>query len=163
FGGSYRIDRVGQSQYQIDPDGTRWAALYDDTVVSSSLALWGAVDVAAGRWVRLRVGPHLEVASLEATDELTARAASTNAAAIGPRLALDVNPTAWLTIYGAYGMGFRSASGLQILDGDSGAFSLAHSVEGGLRVRLAGGRIHAGAAGFATFVARDLSFEPTEG
>jgi outer membrane receptor protein involved in Fe transport len=165
FGGSYRLDVVDQSQDQVRArDGAPWQRVIAAHILGSSLGLFGGLHVGLTRHLRLHAGVRGEVLGLDATDHLRHDARyGDQAAAFGPRLALELLPLPWLTLYATYGRGFRSGSALQLLDGSGIDFAVAHSVEGGVRVRLLGGRIQARAAGFATFITRDLAFEPSDG
>jgi outer membrane receptor protein involved in Fe transport len=128
--------------------------------------------------LRIRAGARADVARVVARDRLaTDDGAGGTLAAISPRLSLDSRLSPWLTLFGAYGRGFRppearafssfepARTGLadDVYTGGEPAMTSTDSFELGGRYADPARRWTAGLAAFATFIERESVYDHVSG
>ncbi|MBA3547195.1 MAG: TonB-dependent receptor, partial [Nannocystis sp.] len=178
LGSSARIHRIQQSQNLLQaPQNEVWDRRIDAEVLATDIGLHADLDLRLGKHLQLRGGVRADVLHFDIDDRLGNyiapyqvashlvgyRRTATGVAA-GPRVALEAKPLPWLRTFVAYGQGYRSPQARQLEEGERAPFTKVHSVEGGLRIAPQWKRpLQFTAAGFGTFLAQDLAFDPQEG
>ena len=178
LGTSARVHRITQSQNLLQaPSNETWDRRVDAEILATSIGLFADLDLRLGKYVQLRGGARADVLHYDVDDRLGNfiapyqvashlvgyRRTATGVAA-GPRAALEVTPLPWLRTFVAYGQGYRSPQARQLEEGERAPFTKVHSVEGGVRLAPKWRRpVHLSAAGYGTFLANDLAFDPEEG
>ncbi|MBZ5711553.1 TonB-dependent receptor domain-containing protein [Nannocystis pusilla] len=176
-GASARIHNVQQAQNLLQaPQNETWDRRVDATVLASDVGMYGDLDLRFGKRVRLRGGGRADVLHYDIDDRLgnfiapyqieshlVGHRRTATGVAAGPRASLEVAPVPWVSLFAAYGQGYRSPQARQLDEGERAPFAKVHSTEGGVRMSPWGGRLQLSAAGFATFLSQDLAFDPEEG
>lgn len=176
-GAAARIHNIQQAQNLLQaPQNETWDRRVDATVLASDVGLYGDLDLRLGKRVRLRGGGRADVLHYDIDDRLgnfiapyqveshlVGHRRTATGVAAGPRVSLEVAPVPWVSLFAAYGQGYRSPQARQLDEGERAPFAKVHSTEGGVRMSPLGGRLQLSAAGFATFLAQDLAFDPEEG
>ena len=139
--------------------------------------MFADLELRLGKYVQLRGGARADVLHYDIDDRLGNfiapyqvashlvgyRRTATGVAA-GPRASVEVTPLPWLRTFVAYGQGYRSPQARQLEEGERAPFTKVHSVEGGVRLAPRWRRpLSFTAAGYGTFLAQDLAFDPEEG
>lgn len=177
LGSSARIHRISQSQNLLQaPSNETWDRRVDAEVLATNIGMFVDLDVRLGKYVQVRGGARADVLHYDVDDRLGNfiapyqvashlvgyRRTATGVAA-GPRAAIEVTPLPWLRTFVAYGQGYRSPQARQLEEGERAPFTKVHSVEGGVRLAPKWRRpVHFTAAGYGTFLANDLAFDPEE-
>ncbi|MBK7827656.1 TonB-dependent receptor [Nannocystis sp.] len=178
LGSSARIHRVRQAQNLLQaPSNETWDHRVDAEILATDVGLFADLELRFGKYVQLRGGARADVLHYDIDDHLGNfiapyqvashlvgyRRTATGVAA-GPRVALEVTPLPWLKTFVAYGQGYRSPQARQLEEGERAPFTKVHSVEGGVRLAPRWRRpVELTAAGYGTFLAQDLAFDPEEG
>ena len=178
LGASARVHRIQQAQSLLQaPQNEAWDRRVDAEILATDVGMYADLDLRLGRFVQLRGGARADVLHYDVDDRLGNfiapyqvashlvgyRRTATGVAA-GPRVALEVTPRPWLRTFVAYGQGYRSPQARQLDEGERAPFTKVHSVEGGVRLTPRWRRpVHFTAAGYGTFLAQDLAFDPEEG
>lgn len=177
LGTSARIHRVEQAQNLLQaPQNEVWDRRVDATVLATDIGLYADLDLRLGNYVQLRGGARADLLHYDIDDRLgnfiapymvashlVGHRRTATGVAAGPRATLVVTPTPWLSTFAAYGQGYRSPQARQLEEGERAPFAKVHSVEGGVRLAPRWRRpLHFTAAGFATFLANDLAFDPED-
>ncbi len=178
LGSSARIHRIQQSQALLQaPQNEIWDNRVDAEILATDIGLYADLDLRLGKYIQLRGGVRADVLHFDIDDRLGNyiapyqiashlvgfRRTATGVAA-GPRVALEATPLPWLRTFVAYGQGYRSPQARQLEEGERAPFAKVHSVEGGLRIAPQWKRpLQFTAAGYGTFLAQDLAFDPEEG
>ena len=178
LGSSARIHRVRQAQNLLQaPSNETWDHRVDAELLATDVGLFADLELRLGKHVQLRGGARGDVLHYDIDDRLGNfiapyqvashlvgyRRTATGVAA-GPRVALEVTPLPWLKTFVAYGQGYRSPQARQLEEGERAPFTKVHSVEGGVRLAPRWRRpVELTAAGYGTFLAQDLAFDPEEG
>lgn len=175
-GTSARIHQIQQHQNLLQaPQNETWDRRVDATILATDIGLYGDLDLRLGRFVRLRGGARADVlhydiddrlgnfiAPYQVASHLVGHRRTATGVAAGPRVSLDVAPVPWVSLFAAYGQGYRSPQARQLDEGERAPFAKVHSAEGGARLSPLDGRLQISAAAFATFLAQDLAFDPEE-
>jgi iron complex outermembrane receptor protein len=178
LGTSARVHRLQQAQSLLQaPQNEIWDRRVDATVLATDIGLYADLDLRLGKYVQLRGGARSDVlhydiddrlgnfiAPYQVASHLVGHRRTATGVAAGPRATLVVTPRPWLSTFVAYGQGYRSPQARQLEEGERAPFAKVHSVEGGLKLAPRWRRpLHVTAAGFGTFLASDLAFDPEEG
>lgn len=178
LGSSARIHRIQQHQSLLQaPQNETWDRRVDAEILATDIGLYADLDLRLGKYVQMRGGLRADVLHFDIDDRLGNyiapyqvashlvgyRRTATGVAA-GPRVAVEATPLPWLRTFVAYGQGYRSPQARQLEEGERAPFTKVHSVEGGLRIAPQWQRpLQFTAAGYGTFLAQDLAFDPEEG
>ncbi len=178
LGSSARIHRVRQAQNLLQaPSNETWDHRVDAEILATDVGMFADLELRLGKYVQVRGGARADVLHYDIDDKLGNfiapyqvashlvgyRRTATGVAA-GPRASVEVTPLPWLRSFLAYGQGYRSPQARQLEEGERAPFTKVHSVEGGLRLAPRWRRpVSLTAAGFGTFLAQDLAFDPEEG
>ncbi len=178
LGSSARIHRIQQSQNLLQaPSNETWDRRVDAEILATDVGMYADLELRLGKYVQIRGGGRADVLHYDVDDRLGNfiapyqvashlvgyRRTATGVAA-GPRASVEVAPLPWLRTFVAYGQGYRSPQARQLEEGERAPFTKVHSVEGGLRIAPKWRRpVHFTAAGYGTFLAQDLAFDPEEG
>ncbi len=173
-----RFDVIDQAQNLLDAT-TRlqtWDTRVSAGVLGVDLGLWGDLDWSLTRFLRVRVGVRADVLSYDLDDRLGNFAPSSRpqgdfiqgfrrsalGVAAGPRASVEVRPTGWLSLLGAYGEGYRSPQARQLEDGEVAPFSKVRSADLGARFDF-GAPLKVTAGGYYTHLSDDVVFDAGEG
>ena len=178
LGSSARIHRVRQAQNLLQaPSNETWDRRVDAEILATDIGMFADLELRLGKYVQLRGGARADVLHYDIDDKLGNfiapyqvashlvgyRRTATGVAA-GPRASVEVTPLPWLRTFVAYGQGYRSPQARQLEEGERAPFTKVHSVEGGVRLAPRWRRsLSFTAAGYGTFLAQDLAFDPEEG
>ena len=178
LGSSARIHRVRQAQNLLQaPSNETWDRRVDAEILATDIGMFADLELRLGKYVQLRGGARADVLHYDIDDRLGNfiapyqvashlvgyRRTATGVAA-GPRASVEVTPLPWLRTFVAYGQGYRSPQARQLEEGERAPFTKVHSVEGGVRLAPRWRRsLSFTAAGYGTFLAQDLAFDPEEG
>ena len=178
LGSSARIHRVRQAQNLLQaPSNETWDHRVDAEILATDIGMFADLELRLGKYVQLRGGARADVLHYDIDDRLGNfiapyqvashlvgyRRTATGVAA-GPRASVEVTPLPWLRTFVAYGQGYRSPQARQLEEGERAPFTKVHSVEGGVRLAPRWRRsLSFTAAGYGTFLAQDLAFDPEEG
>ncbi len=173
---SARLDAIDQAQRLIQaPQNTTWDERVDATIHGADVGVYFDLDLAIGDYVDLRGGFRADALFYEIDDRLgnfipdfradsylLGYRRSAFGVAAGPRAAVSVKPTRWLSILGAYGEGYRSPQARTLEDGETAPFTKVRSADAGVRVAL-DEVFEARLVGYWTRLSDDVAFEPAEG
>ncbi|MES1208321.1 MAG: TonB-dependent receptor, partial [Pseudomonadota bacterium] len=177
FGLSFRSDATDQIQNLIKaPQNETWDHRIDATIHGMNMGAFVDADVRLGRLVKLRGGYRADALVTDVDDRLGNFAPlfqrqthflgfrrTALGVAAGPRAAVELAATRWLTGMVSYGEGYRSPQAVQLEEGESAPYAKVRSAEIGARARSAGDRLNLSVAGFLTRLSQDLAFDPEEG
>jgi iron complex outermembrane receptor protein len=178
LGTSARINRIQQAQHLLQaPQNETWDRRVDAEILATNIGMFADLDLRLGKYIQLRGGLRADVLHYDVDDRLGNYIAPYQVAShlvgfrrtatgvvAGPRVTLEARPLPWLRTFVAYGQGYRSPQARQLEEGERAPFAKVHSVEGGLRLAPQWQRpLQFTAAGFGTFLAEDLAFDPEEG
>lgn len=177
LGAAARIHKIEQAQNLLQaPQNETWDRRVDAGLLASDIGSYLDLDLRLGKRVRLRGGARADVLHYDVDDRLgnfiapyqvashiVGHRRTATGVAAGPRASLEVAPVPWVRLFAAYGQGYRSPQARLLDEGERAPFAKVHSAEAGVRLSPWDGRLQVNAAGFATFLAQDLAFDPTEG
>jgi iron complex outermembrane recepter protein len=175
-----RAEGFEQRQDHVDPSARALAPereLRGHQAIFSSKA---GLELQAPFGVRINAGVRADVVRVVAVDALAVPVPSGSSgtlSALSPRLAVDAALTPALTLFGAYGRGFRppearafssfepARTGIadDLYTGGEPAVTRTDSFELGARLEDGVRRVGAGLAGFATFIERESVYDHVSG
>lgn len=174
---SLKLDLIDQAQNLLQqPQNQTWDKRVDASVRGADIGLYLDADWHITKYLRLRGGLRADVLYYDIDDRLgnfipsfmrqthfVGFRRTALGVAWGPRIAIEVQPTKWLTLNVSYGEGYRSPQARQLEEGENAPFTKVRSVEGGVRMRLWSEKLSLTGAAYATFLDSDLAFDPSEG
>ena len=177
LGAAARIHKIEQAQNLLQaPQNEVWDRRVDAGLLASDIGMYADLDLRLGRFVRVRGGGRADVLHYDVDDRLgnfiapyqvashlVGHRRTATGVAAGPRASVEVAPVPWVRLFVAYGQGYRSPQARLLEEGERAPFAKVHSAEGGVRLSPWDGRLQINAAGFTTFLAQDLAFDPSEG
>lgn len=171
-----RFDTIDQAQRLVQsPQNTTWDERVDATIQGGDVGVYVDADLAITDYMNLRGGVRADVLVYEIDDRLgnfipdfredsylLGYRRSAFGVAASPRTSIEVKPTRWLSVLGAYGEGFRSPQARTLEDGETAPFTKVKSADAGVRVRF-DDVFEARLVGYWTRLSDDVAFEPAEG
>jgi TonB family protein len=176
LGAAARTSAIDQAQNLLQaPQNETWDQRVDATVRATTTGFYADALVTASKYVRLRGGLRADVSVYDVDDRLgnfiPAFQVKTHIAgfrrtaagvAIGPRGTIELSPTPWLRLLGAYGEGYRSPQARQLEEGESAPFAKVQSYEAGVKLTDQN-RLSVTAIAYETRLSYDLAFNAAEG
>lgn len=176
LGADVRTHRITQTQNLLRaPQNETWDQRDDAAIRSTDVGLFGDLNIALSRYVRLRGGARADLLFFDVDDKLgnfipafqkknhvVGFRRTASGIAFGPRATLEGHPTKWLKLSASYGEGYRSPQARQLEEGEQAPFAKVKSYEVGATVRE-GDRISLSAVAYQTNLSYDLVFNPQDG
>jgi iron complex outermembrane recepter protein len=171
-----RIDRIEQRQNLLEaPLNTTWDRRIDARIAAGDLGLYLDLDLTVTRFVRVKGGVRADLLAYRVEDALQnyvpasrresfiiGYRRSAAGIAAGPRVVLEVQPLAALTLSAAYGEGYRSPQALLLDEGEPAPFTKVRSSDFGARLAISDVATLRASA-YYTRLGQDVVFEPSEG
>ncbi len=176
LGTSVRTHRITQAQNLLQvPQNETWDKRDDAEMRTTDVGLFGDVNVALSRYVRVRGGARADLLFFDVDDKLgnfipafskknhvAGFRRTSSGIAFGPRATVEGNPTKWLKLSASYGEGYRSPQARQLEEGEQAPFAKVKSYEAGATLRE-GERVSFSAVAYQTDLSYDLAFNPQDG
>jgi outer membrane receptor protein involved in Fe transport len=163
-GAEGRFDVIDQAQGPLDPaDPEASQRTLDAGIHGFELGVYGDLDFRFSRIVKARVGFRGDAVSYDVDDHLGAPSTTTRSAfgvALGPRTSVQVAPLSWLSLFAAYGEGFRSPQAT-VLEDDEAPFTKVRSADVGARFDW-GDPLKLSVGGYVTRLSDDVLFDAEE-
>jgi iron complex outermembrane recepter protein len=176
LGSDVRTHRIDQAQNLLQaPQNETWDQRDDAAIKTTDIGVFGDVQLALSRYVRLKGGARADLLFFDVDDKLgnfipafqkknhvVGFRRTASGIAFGPRATLEGHPTKWLRLSASYGEGYRSPQARQLEEGEQAPFAKVKSYEVGATVRE-GERVSVSAVAYQTNLSYDLAFDPGEG
>lgn len=161
-GAEGRFDVIDQAQGPLDsPEDAERSV--DTGIHAFELGVYGDLDFRFARIVKSRVGVRGDFVSYDVDQRLEAPSGATRSAfgvALSPRASVQVAPLSWLSLFAAYGEGFRSPQA-NVLDADDAPMTKVRSADVGARFDW-GDPLKLSVGGYVTRLSDDVLFDAEE-
>jgi outer membrane receptor protein involved in Fe transport len=161
-GAEGRFDVIEQAQGPLDaPEDTE--RIVDTGIHAFALGAYGDLDFRFARMVKTRLGVRGDAVSYDVDQRLEGPSGATRSAfglALSPRASVQVAPVSWLSLFAAYGEGFRSPQA-NVLDDDDAPMTKVRSADVGVRFDW-GDPLKLSVGGYVTRLSDDVLFDAEE-
>lgn len=154
-----RAGRVEATEEGITPDGDPWSVRLDSTAHLLDVAGWSEARIAFGDRLTVVPGLRIDRVSLALRDTFGSETwARSDATVVSPKSSASLNVSRALTVFGAYGRGFRSPEARGIADGDRAPVMTSDSGEIGM-VGTLGDTVSVSSTAFEIVISNELVFD----
>jgi iron complex outermembrane recepter protein len=173
-----RLDLIDQEQNLLRaPQNETWDRRVDASITATDIGAYVDLDWELTQYVKVHGGLRADALYYQIDDRLRnfipdfRREAhivgfrrSAMGLALGPRVALEVDPLPWLSVLAAYGEGYRSPQARMLDDGETAPFTKVRSADVGVRFAVGpDDRLVVTTSAYVTSLSDDIAFDPTEG